>query len=163
MVAIKNILVPTDFSASANAALVYAKDLADKFGAHVHLLHVVPLPSFYSASIELSTAPLKEMMLEAETSARDALASRGHAIGLPDSRITVHSTIGLPVSEIFRFIEEEAIDLVVMGTHGRGVVEHLLLGSVAERVVRRSPVPVLTVHGTPEQKHKAAALSYATA
>ena len=53
----------------------------------------------------------------------------------------------MPVSEILDAIANDGIDLVVMGTHGRGMVEHVLLGSVAERVVRRSPVPVLTVHG----------------
>lgn len=163
MVAIKNILVPTDFSASANAALAYAKDLADKFDAHVHLLHVVPVPNFYSAGIELSTAPLKEVMLEAQAAARETLSLRGQEIDLPENRLTVHSTIGLPVSEIFRFIEDHAIDLVVMGTHGRGMVEHLLLGSVAERVVRRSPVPVLTVHGPRASEPTRAKRSYATA
>jgi nucleotide-binding universal stress UspA family protein len=84
-----------------------------------------------------------------ETSARQALDDLGKKLDLGPDRLTVRTSVGTPVAEILDAITEDGIDLVVMGTHGRGMVEHLLLGSVAERVVRRSPVPVLTVHGLP--------------
>jgi len=79
---------------------------------------------------------------------------------LPFDRVVTRAVIGTPVDQILATIAEHNIDLVVLGTHGRGMVGHLLLGSVAERVIRRSPVPVLTLHGdarTAELKRAAAA------
>jgi nucleotide-binding universal stress UspA family protein len=67
--------------------------------------------------------------------------------GLPADRAIARVSMGRPVDHILTLVDEEKIDLVILGTHGRGLVGHLLIGSVAERVVRRSAVPVLTVHG----------------
>lgn len=149
MITIQNILVPTDFSQPADAALAYAKDLAEKFGGRLHLLHVVPTPYLYPMGAEISAFPMTEMLTEVEGSARQTLEELAAGTGLPGDRVSVRAVIGTPVSEIIETVADDRIDLVVMGTHGRGMVEHLLLGSVAERVVRRSPVPVLTVHGLP--------------
>jgi nucleotide-binding universal stress UspA family protein len=149
MIAIQKILVPTDFSQPADAALTYAKALAEKFGSRLQLLHVVAMPYAYPLGAEASAFAMEELMTEVEASSRKTLEELGAKVGLPADRVSVRTTIGTPVSEILDTIANDRIDLVVMGTHGRGMVEHLLLGSVAERVVRRSPVPVLTVHGTP--------------
>jgi nucleotide-binding universal stress UspA family protein len=163
MIAIQKILVPTDFSVPADAALQYAKELADKFGAHLHLLHVVAIPTSYPMGPEMSAGPVMELMGEVEATARTTLEEQAERLGLPRDRVSVRTIVGLPVSEILDAIEQDRIDLVVMGTHGRGIFEHLLLGSVAERVVRRSPVPVLTVHGPRPvaQKKQAGAASMA--
>jgi nucleotide-binding universal stress UspA family protein len=149
MLTIQRILVPTDFSQPADAALIYAKELAEKFGADLQLLHVVPSPTYYPMGPEAAAFPMAELMIETEAAARNTLEELARGTGLPVDRIRVRTTVGTPVSEILDTIAEHDIDLVVMGTHGRGLVEHVLLGSVAERVVRRSPVPVLTVHGLP--------------
>jgi universal stress protein A len=149
MMTIQKILVPTDFSQPADAALIYAKELAEKFGAGLQLLHVVALPTYYPMGPEAAAFPIAELMTETEAAARNTLEELARGTGLPVDRIRVRTTVGTPVSEILDTIADHDIDLVVMGTHGRGMVEHVLLGSVAERVVRRSPVPVLTVHGLP--------------
>jgi nucleotide-binding universal stress UspA family protein len=124
----------------------YAQELAEKFDAELYLIHVVALPTFYPMGAELSTAPMPELIAEAKASARQTLEAVAHGLTLPGNRVRVDVVTGTPVSEILDTIAHEEIDLVVMGTHGRGMVEHLFLGSVAERVVRRSPVPVLTMH-----------------
>ncbi len=149
MMTIQRILVPTDFSQPADAALIYAEELAEKFGARLQLLHVVALPTFYPMGAEAVAFPMAELMTETETAAQKTLEELARGTGLPADRVGVRTTVGTPVSEILDAIANDGIDLVVMGTHGRGMVEHVLLGSVAERVVRRSPVPVLTVHGLP--------------
>jgi nucleotide-binding universal stress UspA family protein len=163
MITLQNILVPTDFSEPADAALAYARELAEKFGGRIELLHVVAMPYLYPMGAEMSAFPMNELMTEVEMSARKTLEELAAGLGLTPGRVSVRTVVGTPVSEILDTIGEERIDLVVMGTHGRGMVEHLLLGSVAERVVRRSPVPVLTVHAIPPAGElKAAVLTAAT-
>ena len=149
MIAIQNILVPADFSEAADAALAYAKELAEKFNGRIDLLHVVATPVLYPMGADNSAAAMGKVIADVEAAARQALEDLGKKLDLGPDRLTVQTRIGTPVAEILDTITEDGIDLVVMGTHGRGMVEHLLLGSVAERVVRRSPVPVLTVHGLP--------------
>jgi nucleotide-binding universal stress UspA family protein len=149
MLTIQRILVPTDFSQPGDAALIYAKELAEKFDARLQLLHVVALPTFYPMGPEAAAFPMAELLTETEAAARNTLEEQARGTGLPADRVTVRTAVGTPVSEILDAIAYNGIDLVVMGTHGRGMVEQMFLGSVAERVVRRSPVPVLTVHGVP--------------
>lgn len=146
MIRINNILVPTDFSEPADAAIQYAKSLALEFGSRVHLLHVVPEPVAYPWGTELSTFSLANILSESEAGAQERLENLAPSLGLPADRLVVHAGVGRPVDKILDYIGAERIDLVVMGTHGRGAVGHLLIGSVAERIVRRSPVPVLTMH-----------------
>jgi len=147
MVSIRQILVPTDFSDSANTALNYARMLAEEFGSHLHIFHVVPEPYVYPWGTEISTLPLAELLSQSEALASTRLGELIPANQSPKGGITTSTAIGTPVDRILDYVNDAKIDLVVMGTHGRGAVGHLLLGSVAERVVRRSPVPVLTVKG----------------
>lgn len=147
MVSIRHILVPTDFSEPAAAALTYARALAEEFGSHLHIFHVVPEPYVYPWGTEISTVPLADLMTQSEALANTRLAELIPSDQKPKGGLSTSTAVGTPVDRILDYIKDTHIDLVVMGTHGRGPVGHLLLGSVAERLVRRSPVPVLTVKG----------------
>ena len=144
MIALEKILVPTDFSECSDAALKYAKAFAEAFGASLHLLHVVQDPYTQSWAAEAIPAPLGEMLAQWEDQARRrllaVLPAEAHA------NAVIATAVGSPYPEIVRYASEQAIDLIVIGTHGRGSLGHMLLGSVAERVVRKAPCPVLTVH-----------------
>ena len=149
MISIRHILVPTDFSDPADAALEYARALAEEFRSRLHIFHVVPEPYVYPWGTEISTLPLADLLAQSEALSNTRLAELIPKDQAPEGGLTTSTAIGTPVDRILDYIKDSGIDLVVMGTHGRGPVGHLLLGSVAERVVRRSPVPVLTVKGHP--------------
>lgn len=136
-----NILVATDCGPAAQRAADLAFGIAAGSRAEVTLLHVwtVPLPSYAQGL----TFPLAEME-EAGRAALDAELARLRATW-PDVNVKTKLLPGLAWRVVIEAIEEGKFDLVVMGTHGRKGLQHLLLGSVAEKVVRASPVPVLTV------------------
>jgi nucleotide-binding universal stress UspA family protein len=143
MISLKTILVPTDFSECSEAALKYARAMAASFGASLHLLHVVQDPYTQPWAAEAFPAPLGDMLEQWETQARARL---GEAV--PDAErgaVTTATRVGSPFYEIIRYAEEQKVDLIVIGTHGRGPIGHMLLGSVTEKVVRKAPCPVLTV------------------
>lgn len=143
MISLKKILVPTDFSACSDAAVRYARALCEAFDAELHLLHVVQDPYTQPWAAEAFPTPLGEMLEQWQQQARDRLATL-----LPDeetARSRMATVVGSPSLEIVRYAEEQQIDLIVIGTHGRGPIGHMLLGSVAEKIVRKSPCPVLTV------------------
>jgi nucleotide-binding universal stress UspA family protein len=146
MIEIRSILAPTDFSQHAASGLRYACGLAQKFGSTVHLLHVLPevVAPVGPEPMLVPTVPA-EYYREAEQSAMQALETAIPAdCGVPsDVRRSVHW--GDPVLAIVNYAREHAIDLVVISTHGRTGLRHVLLGSVAERIVREAPCPVLTV------------------
>jgi universal stress protein A len=150
MIPIKNILVPTDFSEPAAAALEYATTLAHEFHGRLHLLHVVAAPYVYPWGTDVPAVPIADLLTQSEEAASQRLRELAQLTPALAGRITVETEVGTPVERILDYVSANAIDLVVIGTHGRGMVGHLLLGSVAERVVRRSPVPVLTVHQAPK-------------
>jgi nucleotide-binding universal stress UspA family protein len=128
MVYLKKILVPTDLSGHSLAALEYAQSLSLLYASRVFLLHVEEHARHRAE--EPAAALLAEFVLR-------------HAD--PDLRLTQVVRSGHPAAEIVRFSRDERIDLIVLATHGRTGVAHALLGSVAEKVIRHSPVPVLTV------------------
>jgi nucleotide-binding universal stress UspA family protein len=138
----ERILVPTDGSEETRRAVEHAIDLADEHGATVHALYVVNSASFSSLPMESSWESVAAMMNEEGAAALDQVESIAEAHDVPVERALVD---GSPSREIVRYAEDEDCDLVVMGTHGRGGIDRLLLGSVAEKVVRSSSVPVLTV------------------
>ena len=144
----KVLLVPHDFSASANHATALARDEAKLHGAKLLLLHVIDLPAAYDAASvvipEATGAPIS-VKDYAVTSAEKHLQDISARLAKDGVSATPFIRVGNPVDEINRFVTEEGCDLVVMGTHGRTGLQHLLVGSVAERVVRTSRVPVLTV------------------
>lgn len=144
MIAIRRILVPHDFSDTSAASVAYGVALAKSFGAVLHFLHVGEQVRF-------------EMDMEfplALGAMSDGARERLHTIVSPAEQAALAPLFavrtGDPASEIVSYAEEAGIDLIVMGTHGRGLVGHVLMGSVAEKVVRTAPCPVLTVRN-PQQ------------
>jgi len=146
MIAIKNILVATDFGSASDTALRYGRALAGRFGARLHVLHVTE--SLYLAAASAygysSIPPFVQQEIE------EAAVKQTEALLTDEERrtqqgIAVTVTAGSPAMAIVDYATRHDIDLAVLGTHGRGALSHLLMGSVAERVVRMAPCPVLTV------------------
>jgi len=149
MITIKSLLVPTDFSDASAAALRYGCALARAFDSTVHLLHVVQDPHVQPWAAEafgVSLAGVLERWEQDAMAQLERLAAEG-----PGLRVERVTRVGHPYVEIVTYAAESRVGLIVMGTHGRGPVAHMLLGSVAERVVRKAPCPVLTVRpGDPQ-------------
>jgi nucleotide-binding universal stress UspA family protein len=143
MINLRTILVPSDFSECSDEALQYGLELARRFGASLHLLHVVPDPVAQPWAAEGFSVPVFEVVEKWQKQAEERL--RGTVPDADRHRVTVVSVIATPYAEILAYAAAHDVDLIVMGTHGRSGVSHLLLGSIAERVVRRAPCPVLTV------------------
>ena len=136
------ILVPTDGSPAAEAAIDHAIDLAEKYSARVHGLYVVDATAF--ASIDAGSEMVVEALEQEGERAVEEVSDRAAAAGVEAETNVV---TGTAYRSILDYVESEGIDLVVMGTHGRRGIERFLLGSVTERVVRSADVPVLTVRG----------------
>lgn len=141
----KRILVPIDFSAPSDAALDYARHVATRFGGSLHLLHVAedPYRALYSAEVYVPEVEGWRDEILSDAIAR--LKDRLRASDLTELHATVDAIIGTPAACIVEYAGARGMDLIVMATHGRGGMSHLLMGSVAERVVRTAPCPVLTV------------------
>lgn len=137
MIVMKQILVATDFSDASAAAMDYGRALARTFGASLHLLHAAENPFLRPTAADphaLKAATLRRLAGRLTDDDKDAL----------------HATAVLETSDdaaeaIVKFAAARGIDLIVMGTHGRGAVAQIFMGSVAEKVVRTAPCPVLTV------------------
>lgn len=145
---VRKILVPTDFSAPSREATEYALELAGELGASVSLFHSIQMPVFHVAALGGYVAPPSVFEENAQLGLRMWVDDSQY----PDLQIDRHYEFGHPVTRITRFAEENDFDLIVMGTHGRGMAAHMLLGGVAERLVRSAPCPVLTVHSGQELK-----------
>ncbi|MEF8843383.1 MAG: universal stress protein [Haloarculaceae archaeon] len=134
------IVVPTDGSEGMGRVLAHAADLAEVHGATLDFVYVVNAAAFANLPMETSWEGVRESLRE---EGETALDSAERAVeGVSTER---HMLEGGPAREIVAYADRSGADLVTMGTHGRGGINRILLGSVAERVVRRSPVPVLTV------------------
>ncbi len=149
MVKLNRILAPTDFSEYSTSAMHYACELADRFGAQLHVLTVVNVSTPLYADPEFM--PIEEFVLREEQAARNQLQQQPDAPWSEKLNVVRELKTGTPFLEIIRYAKEKTIDLIVLGTHGRTGLAHALMGSVAERVVRKSPCPVLTVRD-PEHK-----------
>jgi nucleotide-binding universal stress UspA family protein len=145
MIQLRRILVPTDFSQYSQCALDYASAFAERFGSELHLLHVVN--DYYPMTPDAGL-----ILADADHYRRAVVSAAGQEIQqLPAPGM--HSTInvvrkvsvGQPFVEIIRYAREHEVDLIVIGSHGRSGLSHVLMGSVAERVVRKAGCPVLTV------------------
>jgi nucleotide-binding universal stress UspA family protein len=147
MPGIARILVPTDFSPASDLALQYAIDLADRLRCRIDLLHVVDdvtIPTLYPGS-DVEVPALREQVMSEASAQLTKVLDRCVAAGV---MTTAHVQFGTPARVIADTAENRGTDLIVMGTHGRGAIAHLLVGSVAERVVRIAPCAVLTVRDT---------------
>ena len=153
---LRRILVPTDFSEKARMALSYGITLAERFGSTLHVLHVVeavtdvsPLPQEFGARDELDRSIVE--------SAWDDLNQLLPADDRKRLKVEFAIEWGVPFTEIIRYAHARQIDLIAMGTHGSGGVKQLILGSVADNVVRSAPCPVLTVRQHPASVRNVAA------
>lgn len=145
MVKVQQILVATDFSDNSSSAVDLAKNLASALNARLDVVHVVEEPFGYVASTH-GYIPEVDAFLQ---SLNDAARAQLHRVLTPEEIERWHSRlslrVGTPYVEIVRIAKDHGADLIVLGTHGRGPLLHLLLGSVAEKVVRLAHCPVLTV------------------
>jgi len=141
----QGILLPTEGGEGARIVAEHAGTLAQQYGGTVHVLSVADTRNrFEGPTIGLGAEAWEETERERARQAIDAAVAT-----LPDEVSVTHSVeSGVPHSEILSYAEDTEVDLIVMGTHGRTGVDHYLIGSIAERVVRESVVPVLTVRIT---------------
>lgn len=157
MISLRQILVPTDFSPYSDPAIVMGAELVDRFGAELHLLHVREhladlLPDF---GIGIDLQPLREALkTNDEQEEIDTLARLSDVLDADwkqGKQITLATRAGKPYVEIVRYAREHDIDLIVIGTHGRSGLPHVLMGSVAQNVVRLAPCPVMSVRPSKQQ------------
>ncbi|MCK9227420.1 MAG: universal stress protein [Syntrophorhabdaceae bacterium] len=139
----KKILCPVDFSQFTQEVINYALDLAKKYGAELHLMHVVPNMTYFTPYESFLTP---ENLVAIEKNIQDEV-ERDFAKLLKGNGVPTKTVIrtGVPFVEIIDYAKSESIDLIVMGTHGRSAIENILIGNVAEKVVRKSPCPVMTI------------------
>lgn len=143
MNAIKNIICPVDFSEGSARAVAYALVLARSVEAELHIVHSYQLPLYALPDGGLVAGP--EYVQQVSNSSQTSLDTLVEGLDKGDLVVKTHLTEGVPHVEIARLTAELEGDLVVMGTHGRTGLKHILMGSVAERVVRTSEKPVLTI------------------
>lgn len=145
MLAIKKILFPCDLTPHSSRILKYALALAEPFGSRICILHVVQDLRIWAGLY----MPHKNLGLEqGEVVAHAQQSLTQFCLDIPAARENAEKRVvsGEPADEIITFVQKEGADLIVMGTHGRKGIEYSLFGSVAAKVVRLSPVPVLTVN-----------------
>ena len=141
---IKRILVPLDFSANSQRALDYAHGLALKFDAALHLVHVCEVPSMMTPALDAYAIAYTDWSQRLGHEAEKQLVAITTTLG--DVRVTTEVLFGFPARTIVDAADTNKADLIVMGTHGHGAVMHMLMGNVAERVVRTAACPARRVH-----------------
>ncbi|CUU03934.1 Nucleotide-binding universal stress protein, UspA family [Candidatus Kryptobacter tengchongensis] len=140
---IKKILLPTDLSPASISAFKYAKSLAEKYGASIYVLHVLEnIPILAIHALDLTLERIEKNMAEnakiqLEKIVKENLKTK--------NKVQIFIRKGVVDEEIVKFADEKKVDLIVMGTHGRTGIEYTILGSIAEKIVRRAKCPVLTV------------------
>jgi nucleotide-binding universal stress UspA family protein len=149
MVELKQILYPSDFSEHSLAALPYALDLCKRFGARLHVLHVVDDAYQYWMASGEGTVPVVVSEDELLSSAQQQMDKfMDQHLAAEKQQIVTKLVAGKPFIEIIRYARDQSIDMIVIASHGHGALASMLMGSVTEKVVRKSPCPVLTVrHG----------------
>ncbi|RIK68893.1 MAG: universal stress protein [Planctomycetota bacterium] len=146
MIRIKKILYPTDFSDLAKHALVYVRSFAEAYSAEVHVIHIVDESYQYWMAMGPNSLPIgpapEELANTSKTELEKLVNGELASMKFPVQTAVV---VGRPYLEIVKYAKDKAIDLIIIGTHGRSGIAQALLGSVAEKVVRKAPCPVLTV------------------
>lgn len=147
MFEMNKILVPVDFSACSKTALDYAANLARRFGATLHLLHVWEPPRYIIPEVLVQVPGEASQTLADFARSEAGKEMETFLTGLQDEEFEVKGRLesGDPTDCILRLAADEDYSLIVMATHGRTGLSHLFLGSVAEKVVRRAACPVLTI------------------
>jgi len=153
MMKLKKILFPTDFSRCADQALTHAVYLAEKYQAALHLLHVVTLFEDQPDVLNDELAETEVLVRKLEEKAESELQNVANTHGSDDMEIVTNQKRAISAAPaILEYASKNGIDLIVMGTHGRRGIEHLLLGSVAEEVVRLADCPVFTIRESEKVK-----------
>lgn len=139
----KKILCPVDFSKFTKEVIAYAADIARQYGAELHVLHVIPNLTYFTPYESFLTP---ENLVAVEKNIQNEVERDfGKILKHVDMEIKKVVKTGVAFVEIIDYAKSEGIDLIVMGTHGRSGIEHILIGNVAEKVVRKSPCPVMTI------------------
>lgn len=141
---VRKILAPTDFSDHSRKALVHARVFAERWNAELHLLNVIE-PAVFPTEAGLTPVGIMKLGEEMESSARHNITE--FASGPDLEGLVVHTDVayGRASSAIIEYAASHQIDMIIIATHGRTGLEHLIFGSTAERVVREAPCPVLTI------------------
>jgi nucleotide-binding universal stress UspA family protein len=146
VIELKRILFPFDFSELSLHGFRYARSFAETYGAELHVLHVVDEAYQFWMAMGPNSVPIgppPEELISA--SSRELEKFVAEQLSDADFPVRTEVQMGWPFMEIIRYAREKKIDLIVLGTHGRSGLKHVLLGSVAEKVVRKAPCPVLTI------------------
>ncbi|HUX15286.1 MAG TPA: universal stress protein, partial [Phycisphaerae bacterium] len=141
MIRLTKLLVPTDFSEDSEQAARYAVELAKRFQAEIHCIHVVDIPAdLLSTSDYYMTGPSEQFIDQIREESKKNLEGFAEK-NLEGAQVQTAFLEGSPFVEIIRYARDQQIDLVVIATHGRTGLKHVLFGSVAEKVVRKAPCP----------------------
>ena len=154
---INRILVPVDFSGPSEEAVRYATTVANRFGARLKLLHVVEDPFVTGAwSAEAFVPNTTELLDTLINAAQQQMADLKKRLAAHGFVVETAVITGLPAQTIVEEAQTGRFDLIVLGTHGRAGLSHVVMGSIAERVVQKAPCAVLTVRGAGQRKAAAA-------
>lgn len=146
MIKIKKILYPTDFSEYADHARMYVSEMAKAFDSKVVLMHTIQAPSHYEVAYNYELALNPDEIGEKRQKAADKkLNEIAQLIREEGVEVETMITLGSAFVDIVSTARKQEVDLVILSTHGWGFIKHVLMGSTAERVVRKAPCPVLTV------------------
>lgn len=148
MIKIEKILVPTDFSKFSTHALNYAVAFARNFNARIILLHITSekeMDAIRQVSSYLEPGKLEDLLRERESDDRKELDAFIPPEMKKGIEVEMVHKVGIPFVEIIKTAKEKAVDVIVIATHGRSGLSHILFGSVAEKVVRKAPCPVLSI------------------
>ncbi|MFQ5510526.1 MAG: universal stress protein [Candidatus Krumholzibacteriia bacterium] len=144
MVVFKEIVVPTDFSEHSLRGLDYAVEIADKFESALKIIYVIE-PLLQAADVAWTSVDFEQLNETHKSSAEKQLKHLVEERVPDDLPVGTETLFGKPFVQILKYAKRENADLIVMATHGRGAIAHILMGSTAEKVVRKAPCPVLTV------------------
>lgn len=146
MINIQKVLFPTDCSENTEDALAYAIEISKKFNARLLILNVTSELEIYGGDNEyLSPENYKKMVEAADAESKQQLNDYWDKFEESDLEVELIQIKGDPFKEIVLFAQDNKMDIIVMGTHGRTGIQHIMMGSVAEKIVRYAPIPVLTV------------------
>jgi universal stress protein A len=149
---VKKILAPVDFSPHSMEAMRGAMELAKEVGAEVHLMHVIaPHHSFIPLPLESNAEQSRELAREAamlEQAEEELARIKKDEFG-DSKKVVTFSVVGHPVEKLINYAKEQAIDLILIATHGRSSTEHILLGGTTEKIVRNAPCSVLVFRPRP--------------
>lgn len=142
-ISLQHILIPIDFSENSKKALRYAIPLAEQFGASITLINIIE-PTVFPSDFGFGQMSFPDVEQELVTKSRQELEAIVDGVSTKAKITTVVKT-GIPFVEVTNFADDEQFDLIIVATHGRTGVEHILFGSTAEKIIRKAPCPALVV------------------